>query len=95
MVTQGSNSPIAVIAVTIGAFAVIVVAMIVIACQVRKNAARASASNSLKEKTKHQSDTEMLQKLESLCPTKSYDEWIERSQVEQDLSDRASTRFTW
>ncbi|EAW17318.1 RING finger protein [Aspergillus fischeri NRRL 181] len=36
----------------------------------------------------------MLQKLESLCPTKPYDEWIEHTQIEQDLSDRASTHFT-
>jgi hypothetical protein len=62
--------------------------------QVRRNLARASAST-VSEKGNHQADTEMLQKFESLCPTKSYDEWVEHVHIEQDLSDRASNHFTW
>ncbi|KAF7122228.1 hypothetical protein CNMCM5793_000185 [Aspergillus hiratsukae] len=93
MNAQESNSPLAVIGVTVGAFTIVVVAIIGVFLQVRRNAARASASTIVKE-TKHQSDTEMLQKLESLCPTKPYDEWIETTHVEQDLSDRTSTHFT-
>jgi hypothetical protein len=61
--------------------------------QVRRNLARASAST-ISEKGKHQADTEMLQKLESLCPTKSYVEWVEHDHIEQDLSDRAPNHFT-
>ncbi|KAL3409678.1 RING finger [Aspergillus fumigatus] len=57
------------------------------------DSARTSASTVVKE-TKQHSDTEMLQKLESICPTKPYDEWVEHTQTEQDLSDRSSAHFT-
>ncbi|KAF4264944.1 hypothetical protein KXW98_009120 [Aspergillus fumigatus] len=88
-----SSSPAAVIAVCVGSFVIVVVAMLGIFVQVRRNAARTSASTVVKE-TKQHSDTEMLQKLESICPTKPYDEWVEHTQTEQDLSDRSSAHFT-
>lgn len=62
--------------------------------QVRRNLVRASAIT-VSEKVNQQADTEILQKLESLCPTKSYDEWVELVHIEQDLSDRASNHVTW
>ncbi|KAK9646499.1 hypothetical protein HCH54_005239 [Aspergillus fumigatus] len=91
---QKPTTPIPVIAVAVGAFALGMLAVIGIFLQFRRSAARASVSTDSKEK-KHHSDTEMLQVLEILCPTESYNDWVEHTQIEQDLSDRASAHFTW
>jgi hypothetical protein len=62
--------------------------------QFRRNAVRTLIST-ISEEKKHQSSTEMLQKLESVCPTKPYNDWVEHEHIEQDLSDGTQSRVTW
>jgi thiamine phosphate synthase YjbQ (UPF0047 family) len=62
--------------------------------QFRRNTARTSSATVPEEK-KRQSDSDMLQKLELLCPTKSYNEWVEHENIEQDLSDGIPACVTW
>ncbi|EAW13291.1 RING finger protein [Aspergillus clavatus NRRL 1] len=107
--SQESTTPATLIGVIIGAFALVIVAILyegpleiphanMLTCarifliQVRRRASRpASASTETKETTEKRAHGEMLQQLESLCPTKSCEEWLENAQVEQDLSDRDSS----